>query len=343
MTIAFSTKSLDWKTQYSFEPVHYSNTKTDLISFNRSESNAGVWVHDSSSSYNNFYGTQYPSKLSVITNNNPSATKIYEAFSVESTSGSWKVDFETRTGDTQKSSINSNSLVTKEGKHYIDIPKDTLNKQMTYTYVGKTTVGDLFNASQPGYMKNKIKVSGKVHTVPSQLGILFKSFSVADLYDFGLDNESASAYQSISISDEVSRYVPGLTSSTVVSYTDSETQLEFTDGFESRYEYDSYTNSIMYINDNFPEVNNVADFYYSGLVSYFGEELELVDNNGRLLLEKAPVYLYSITPVGVNGEDMRGEFMRLDLERSGSDYYELFAINIDQHQTKLDHSLGQNN
>ena len=31
--------------------------------------------------------------------------------------------------------------------------------------------------------------------------------------------------------------------------------------------------------------------------------------------------------------------MRVDIERSGSDYYELYAVNVDQHKTKLDHSL----
>ena len=40
---------------------------------------------------------------------------------------------------------------------------------------------------------------------------------------------------------------------------------------------------------------------------------------------------------------MRGEYMNVDIERSGTDYYELYAINVDQHKTKLDHSLGQNN
>lgn len=347
MTIAFSTKSLDWKTQYSFEPVHYANTKTELVSFNRIAGDAGVWVHDTSDKYNQFYGVDYPSKLSVITNNNPSATKIYEAFSVESTSGSWKATFETRTGDTQRSSFDANSLVTKEGKHYIDIPKDTLNKQMTYTYVGQTTVGDLYNASQPGFMKNKIKIRGKIHAIPSELGILFKTYTQEELYAFGMDNNAANDYQEVNPKNQVSRYIPGAVSSTVVSYLDTTTQSDLEGPFASNYKYDPYTNSISYINkylqgvEGGPEAGN---FWYTALRVYFGDVLELFDGDtGKLVLDKAPVFLYSVTPLGVNGEDMRGEFMRVDLERTGTDYYELFAINVDQHQTKLDHSLGQNN
>ncbi len=344
MTIAFSIKSLDWKTQYSFEPIHYASTKTELVSFKRIAADAGVWIHDTSENYNQFYGQAYPSKLSVITNNNPSATKIYEAFSVESTSGSWKATFETRTGDTQRSSFDANSLITKEGKHYIDIPKDTLNKQMTYTYVGQTTVGDLYNASQPGFMQNKIKITGKIHAIPSELGLLFKFYTQEELYDLGMALEASSQYQAITPNNEVSRYIPGLGSSTVVSYLDTSTQSDLQGSNASKYKYDPYTNSISYINESLQSLDGFGNFSYDGIVAYFGEILgDLDDNTGKPSLEKAPVFLYSITPLGANGEDMRGEFMKVDLERSGTDYYELFAINVDQHQTKLDHSLGQNN
>jgi hypothetical protein len=60
-------------------------------------------------------------------------------------------------------------------------------------------------------------------------------------------------------------------------------------------------------------------------------------------LADIPISIHSISYVDVDGEDMRGEYMKVDMQRSGTDYYELYAINLDQHKTKLDHSLGQNN
>ena len=57
-----------------------------------------------------------------------------------------------------------------------------------------------------------------------------------------------------------------------------------------------------------------------------------------------PVSIYTtVMDTSTNGEDMRGEYMEVKISRTGADYYELYAINVDQHKTKLDHSLGQNN
>ena len=68
-----------------------------------------------------------------------------------------------------------------------------------------------------------------------------------------------------------------------------------------------------------------------------------VSTTSSVDLANIPVSIHSISYVDVDGEDMRGEYMRVDMQRSGADYYELYAINLDQHKTKLDHSLGQNN
>ena len=61
------------------------------------------------------------------------------------------------------------------------------------------------------------------------------------------------------------------------------------------------------------------------------------------VLHNLPVSIYGSLSNELNGEDMRGEYMEGELSRTGTDYYELYAINVDQHKTKLDHSLGQNN
>lgn len=357
MTFAFSTKSLDWKTEYSFDPVGYATTKTDMISFKRvgSSPNPGVWVHDKTSTYNNFYGTSYPSKISVVSNNDPSATKIFEAFSLEGDKSNWSATFTTETGAIQRGSLASGSLVTREGKHYSDIPKNELNKEMTYTYVGRTTLGDLYNASQPGYMQNKIKIRGKVHAIPSELGMLLPNYSLEEfekVVPVSVDDQAGyyNSYLALNPKGQVARYLPGFLTSTMVPYTNTSAQAELSGSIASSYKYDPYTNSIDYVSSDVFDTDdpaapaNAGNFFYTALRDYFGEGVVSTTLDGsRLALGQVPILLYSITPAEVNGEDMRGEFMRIDLTRSGTDYYELFAINVDQHKTKLDHSLGQNN
>ena len=112
-TIAFSAKSLDWKTRYSFTPLAYAKSNNKFISFTKPdglfEDNSGVHLHDSSQQYNTFYGTNHKSSISIVTNNDPSATKIFEAFSVEGSKGDWSAEFRTSTGEQQYSSFPANT------------------------------------------------------------------------------------------------------------------------------------------------------------------------------------------------------------------------------------------
>ena len=78
MTLAFSIKSGQWTTEYSFEPTCYANTDGRMIAFKDVEDGA-FWLHDGDeSNRNRYYGTSYKSSLSVVSNENPSATKAYE-------------------------------------------------------------------------------------------------------------------------------------------------------------------------------------------------------------------------------------------------------------------------
>ncbi len=75
MTLAFSTKSGQWTTEYSFEPTCYANTDGRMIAFKDVEDGA-FWLHDErETDRNKYYGTKYKSSLSVVSNENPSATK----------------------------------------------------------------------------------------------------------------------------------------------------------------------------------------------------------------------------------------------------------------------------
>jgi hypothetical protein len=359
-TIAFSTKTMNWTTEYSFSPDRFAYVGNQLVSFPRGTSNL-AWLHDKNPKYNTFYGNLYPSELQIVTNEDPSATKIYEAFSLEATVGDWSAQFNTRTGAPQTSSFSSGSLVEKEGKHYIDIPKNSLNLDPTIKYVGDTTIGDLIEAQTT----SSIKLKGRVVSIPNQY-ILFslpKDAATAaavnawqglsDAYKgvpYFYDVTVSEDYSSIDFTlTSIDDFVPSLgdtylnTNVLVDVLTGEElTGSGLDEIFALNPRYNASTNSIDVTPGffSFDAMNELYQFSTeppeSTVVDDPQSELELVTN--------VPVSIYTTSmQVNTNGEDMRGEYMEVKISRTGADYYELYAINVDQHKTKLDHSLGQNN
>ena len=360
-TIAFSTKSLDWKTRYSFQPIHYARTGDTMISFSGAAgTDSGVHTHDTNAAYNRFYGVNYSSKLSVITNNNPSATKIYEAFSIEGNRGGWDVDFKTETGDIQESSLEAESFVEKEGKYYSDIPKNTLNANAALTFVGTTTLSNMMRASNPNDLYyNKLRLSSKPHAMPSTLVISISSYGYGEAdYETSAFSPEAIAIQGFAGDGQGTNAL--LAWQTLlqgnntrfdepwVYTTDDSFQWEILpitpfpepsaakQVFPLVWKYDAYLNTL--------DLESPNNFNHIPILDYFGIS-EAIENGTLELVNLAnmEIGLYSLSKSETNGEDMRGEYMQIDMQRQGAGYYELFAINVDQHQTKLDHSLGQNN
>ena len=148
MTLAFSIKSNMWTTEYSFEPHCYAETDGRMLAF-KSVANAGalagrkVWMHDETQDRNLFYGAGYPSKVSVVSNEDPSATKAYEAVSLETLYNDWSMQVETH-----EQSGGTDVFVEKENDQYAEVPKDIKITAANLTYVG-TALGSslIMNAS----------------------------------------------------------------------------------------------------------------------------------------------------------------------------------------------------
>ena len=134
MTIAFSTKSNKWTTRYSFKPKHYFTVDQQLVSFkNSSAYDAIIWAHDQDPLYNRFYGNNYPSSFTVVSNHDPSATKQYESFSIEDRNwGSWNVEFESSSGTTASTSTLSQS----ENDFYAEVPRSSNFKDGRLVFIG---------------------------------------------------------------------------------------------------------------------------------------------------------------------------------------------------------------
>lgn len=131
MTIAFSIKSGQWTTEYSFEPTCYANTDGRMLA-SKDATGGLFWLHDEDeANRNKYYGDEYKSKLSVVSNEDPSATKCYEAISLETSHNSWNIDVETLS---QKGTVDD--LVERENDQYAPIPKDDTISTANLVYIG---------------------------------------------------------------------------------------------------------------------------------------------------------------------------------------------------------------
>lgn len=79
-TIAFSELLNRWTSFYSFTPEGYQRLNTRMLSFK----NGALYKHSENSTYNNFYGVQYTSKITPVCNIEPSKEKILQNVSTES-------------------------------------------------------------------------------------------------------------------------------------------------------------------------------------------------------------------------------------------------------------------
>ena len=100
MTYAFSTSGNFWKTRYSFEPDCYGASENYFVSFLPKALTGATgadlcWVHNTNQQRNTFYRQTYPSTISVVSNENPSAEKAYRALSIESNQNVFKAKVST--------------------------------------------------------------------------------------------------------------------------------------------------------------------------------------------------------------------------------------------------------
>jgi len=314
MTLAFSIKSGQWTTEYSFEPTCYANTDGRMVAF-KDVGGGSFWLHDEDETKRNtFYDLSYKSELSVVSNENPSAVKNYEAMSLEvygSSPSMFNASFKTID---QNSSVSDSNFTTRDRVLYTEIPRAEEINSSNLLYVGKT-------ASLPApLLQNKIRqeslpmsfISGSVST-----GRLFVKDHVGKIYGFynyelsgqNFNGNIDSLYPEGSpnlgtINDEV----------TVIGFDEKSKSLEL------------------------KKPSSANDVTVSGFIEspdgkydvYVGEKKSGSPMKGQYLV----VELKTAKPA-INGDQ---NYLGLL-----GDNFELYAINVDQHKVNLDHSLGQNN
>ena len=115
-TVAYNFRRDLWTSFYSFVGEGYAELNNVLYSFKDGK----AYSHNTNSNRNSFYGTTYTSKIEIVSNQNPSMVKAWEAINLE---GDTAWNFTAYTTDQETSTVTS--LSKRERLFYSHIPRDT--------------------------------------------------------------------------------------------------------------------------------------------------------------------------------------------------------------------------
>ena len=307
-TIAFSHKGGFWKTRYSYTPTCYAVIDNVMITNNTdvAGSNKLFWEHEVNPAHNNFYGEAFSSSLTIVSNQDPSAVKIFKALSLESNSSTWVGQASTHVhqlpnGTNELQLGNLQAFITKEGNQYSELPRSITNSSSHIEYV--CSLENIIDEEPLAYAFSG--VSGwdvSVLNTPN-VAILGGSGSTA----LFIDSTNTAYY--------LTRFGEGWE---LIEFTaDSPVS-----GAVYIYNYDSDDTITFAIG------TDITTIGLGGVVSAFGGTGDW--SNG--------IQLFSASDPAINGDPMRGQYLRLDLVNNSTDPVETYAINVDFENTKLDHS-----
>ena len=115
-TVCFSEDVNGWVSRLSFIPENSVYLNNMYYTYNLGE----LWQHYSNNAlYNNFYGTQYPSFVELIINDDPSVIKKFKTLGYEGSSG-WVA----KTLKTDQVVGNEATFLEKENKYFANITQD---------------------------------------------------------------------------------------------------------------------------------------------------------------------------------------------------------------------------
>ena len=336
-TIAFSTKANVWKTRYSFNPTCYMDMDNDFLSsaMQNDQDTRLAWRHDISPTYNTFYGIPYESIIEVSSNQNPSAVKAFKSVSLESGAENWRAVVSTnreKGGDpalVQQGTIRS--FDSKEGNQYASMPRNSQGGESTsnISYVGSVRFGDLLPGLEDINDIQDILTPGEIYVsyeVPLQ-NIPSIPITPNDSAKFYIPNPFANGqlYSFVyNIPDDIYQFIFSLQG--------------YNEDAMSVSGYNPENNSIILTT---PMLYSTASAQQQSLISLFTVIANLYAGESATEYDfDALVPIYMMTNPRVNGDMMRGPYANIRIIRESQAPFELFSINVDYENTKLDGSLG---
>jgi hypothetical protein len=311
-TIAFSHKGGFWKTRYSFTPTCYASVDNHFISTNAKHPNAeenvedvNFWMHESNISHNTFYGKRHMSKVTVVSNQDPSAVKIFKALSLESNSNNWSGMSSTNINplgssqrDLQMGEIKG--FIQKEGNQYSELPKSIANSDSHIDFA--CTVSEIMTEE----------------TTPIVLSGVGQNHLVWDV-EASVPNVSINGGMgSLALFRDGSEFKYFNLDGSVFTYTTFNEALQ---------------NNAVHVH-SYDAANNIIQF--GGEASGFVDVASISSS-----ISNFGMNLYVVSNPSINGDPMRGHYLYLDLINNSTTPVETYAINVDYENTKLDSAMGR--
>ena len=295
-TFAFSKRQDRWTTRYSFTPTCYANCGDIMLS---SKDASGIWRHDVNEDRNNFYGVQSRSSLDIVSNDDPSAVKIFKSISLETNQDGWGATFYTNDEDKGKNRQQSNTVYgfdDKEGFKYLEVPR---SKENSTSNIIPCPSLSLMNVTIP------------------QIEVCFaQQYNFVSFY---------LAYNNPQYIAPPLGTVYALINGELVSFNQANSNVIGSSGIPN-----IQITSVFY--DSYVKITSDA----------WDEEVLTVDDYADYLSEFLQNPLFVVTPAEINGDQMRGPYLRTSLFLLTNEPVELHAINIDYEFSKLDKRLTQN-
>ena len=128
-TLSFSEKVKGWTSFHDFIPDIMLRVNNDFYTIKQGE----LYKHNVEGiGFNNFYGTQYKSKVTTILNDDSDRDKIFKTLVLEST-GAWKASVKT---NYTESHIKSNEFNKKESRWFAYMRKNELESDLNKSTQG---------------------------------------------------------------------------------------------------------------------------------------------------------------------------------------------------------------
>lgn len=159
-TLAYSTTKGFWLSFYSFNPELYTNLHNRFFSFE----NGQMYRHNVNDTNNNFYGTQYDSMVELVSRQNPSTVKVYNAIGLEGDSN-WDG---TISNSSQTTNITAEMFENREGMRYTVIPKDVSDATSDSSGSNIVVLGEVDQLS--GVTLEQVRFKNRISNLPFGIG-----------------------------------------------------------------------------------------------------------------------------------------------------------------------------
>jgi hypothetical protein len=316
-TFAFSTTDNYFTTRYSFEPDCYASIDNIFVSLNKREQTpesilqSGArsnvcWVHNVNPQMNTFYDVSTASQIVVVSNENPSKEKAFNSISLEvnnSDPNAFFANVITNAEDLEEiQSSHVKNFTRREGNLYASIGSSKRNSTRNIRYTG-----------------NRIST----YFQPELIGTLITGFTVQMIFPTGMVQTGPQNRLYVSTGDQNQlAFLPNVNVAQI-QYANKNT---------------AYDASKLYI-----ESISGSGPIYSVKIKIDGtpanqtmlEELDAFFDINR------PIFI--ISNAETHGDSLRGKYAAIFLsskEESKTKPFELYCINVDYAQSKLDSSLG---